>query len=144
MPSRCCHGFVLPDTLSFESARWQFVNKLRRLRELQNLGLLRDRRERVTEDLRTLQFLVPISIHTISPQLLTSVLPGTLNSLEQGEVIWTCKYFQDDTGRCGIYENRPSMCKTFPDNDTAGLENGHNALCHRCSSSYCKYHPEFV
>ena len=139
MPSRCCHGFVLPDTLTLEDARLQFRNKLRRLRDP---GISSDTREWVVEDLCTLQFLVPITHASASPKLLASMSEGTILALKRGEVVWTCKFFHPVTGRCAIYEHRPSMCRTFPTNDTAGLENGHNALCRRCSSTYCKYHPE--
>lgn len=145
LPSRCCHGFVLPDTMTFEAARWQFRTKLAKLRELSGLGLMREHREGMIEDLRTLQFLVPITLAEVSPQLRVSLSQDVLRVMKtRGEVVWTCKFFHGETGRCGIYPHRPGMCKQFPPNDTEGLEHGHNALCHRCSSTYCKYHPETV
>ena len=98
---------------------------------------------RLIDELRTLQLLTPVSSENVPPAVQASLNDLTRAHVAEGYcTLWTCNYLHPETGACEIYEHRPTMCRSFPDNDIEGLENGHNRLCHCCSSTYCKYHPE--
>lgn len=34
-------------------------------------------------------------------------------------VVYTCKHLDRDTGLCSIYDRRPKLCRTYPENGTA-------------------------
>lgn len=144
LPSRCCQGFVLPAHPQDEGLRSWFRRKLATLREVVAEGSMggRDESVRIIDDLRTAQLVVPLALADLSPLLRATLDYGILQVLENGDLIWGCKYHDPDTGACGIYKHRPTMCRVFPGNDTNNREGGHNVLCLRCSSTYCKHHPE--
>lgn len=43
----------------------------------------------------------------------------TLEPEPQGSKAWTCKHLTDDR-RCGIYDTRPLMCRSYPNAGTCG------------------------
>jgi len=36
--------------------------------------------------------------------------------------VYTCKYWNKNTKLCTIYDQRPEMCRTYPDGDECGWE----------------------
>jgi Fe-S-cluster containining protein len=143
LPSRCCHGFILPEYNCFGALRAGFKRKLKDLRQR-----VADQNPHgipiLVESLRTMQLLIPITYTGLTQDLRAALDERTLGGLDRDrqEAIWSCKAFDPITGRCGIYPHRPSMCTSFPDNDIHNRERGHNTLCLRCSSTYCTFHPE--
>jgi Fe-S-cluster containining protein len=42
-----------------------------------------------------------------------------------GREYFTCRHWQEDTRACGIYDDRPAMCRTYPN---------HGACDHGCNA----------
>lgn len=63
-----------------------------------------------------------------------SLLRGELGSVEEGE-LHTCKHLQPN-GDCGNYENRPEMCRVYP--------NGRPCVFVHCTSKEARNLPERV
>ena len=38
----------------------------------------------------------------------------------KGSKAWTCRHFDTESRRCGIYEDRPAMCRRYPNDGTCG------------------------
>ena len=139
LPARCCHLFVIDSLTSMEDARSMFRRNLSRLPH--HLGSPESARV-IVDDLRTLQLLVPLTASDVSPELWNLLDARTQQAMEGGSLVWTCKHFDPKLGICGIYESRPTMCRTFPENDTSNrTPEGVNTLCTQCTSTKCKFHP---
>ena len=139
-PSRCCQAFVIP-ARSMDELRQEFKNyRNHLLKATSEVDVVQD-----GKNLSTIQFLVPITLDDISPELFEDLNADTQKAMREGITLWTCKYFDSCSGSCGIYENRPFMCREFPTNDVDNKdEDGVNNLCYSCTSIYCSFHPEFV
>ncbi len=137
LPARCCHAFILPAISSEAEWRAYFTHKLDQLRH----ATTPERRNMLRDDLRTLQLIVPLYKKDIPQELFDALTPPTQRALERGDVVWTCKRFDRVSGVCGIYQDRPNMCRTFPDNDVDNKVDGVSILCLQCTSTICKFHP---
>lgn len=138
-PSRCCQAFVLPFARSVGELREEFKRNLRYIINRDDKSTIR------MEDIATLQFLIPLTLKDIDEELLSTFSEDSQECIRAGGTVWSCKYIDPNTGVCGIYDSRPSMCRIFPENDTDNMdEHGINTLCHNCSSTYCSYHPEKI
>jgi Fe-S-cluster containining protein len=128
-PSRCCQVFSIP-AHSEDELRQEFKGWFKK---------------RDAEALRTIQLLIPIRYEGVDMDLFETLEPRSQEFLKQGGTMWSCRYFDSCSGECGVYDNRPDMCRKFPDNDTDNRDsNGTNLLCLCCTSTYCGYHPESV
>ena len=126
-PSRCCQVFSVP-AHSEDELRQEFKGWFRK---------------REAEALRTIQLLIPIRYEGMDMDLFETLEPRSQEFLKGGGTMWSCRYFDSCSGECGIYQDRPDMCRKFPGNDTDNRdEHGTNLLCLCCTSTYCEYHPK--
>lgn len=73
-----------------------------------------------------LDMLIPLGVHVVPPGRHPKSLPLAASE-NRAQHFFTCRHF--DGKNCGIYENRPDMCKRYPYGDPC--EHAAAGLCTR-------------
>lgn len=145
--ARCCQAFYIEGMTSTE-VRDEKLAKFRE--ELNQSGYRADlfptgwwgyHGQYLLDEVRTLGQIIPAEI---TQEVRDSLDPATLDYVNQGGILWTCIHL-DLTKEypCMAYEDRPEMCRTFPNSKKPDIAVHNRTLCRECGSCYCDFHPLF-
>lgn len=111
----CCRAFILNATHE-ELLAWAAGHIRRAMVERRPLN------DHEREQVAIARMVVPLDVFSLDEARRKALGPDALKlaqDLAGVQQHYTCKWFDDESGNCTIYEHRPNMCRLYPDNGFA-------------------------
>jgi Fe-S-cluster containining protein len=109
----CCRAFVL-NASPEELRTWSAAH----LRSALAAGRPLIHSEREQWFIATM--LIPLDLENLPEDAVKAMGPKAVEEARAGNhVLYTCKHLNRETGDCSVYDDRPNMCRIYPDNGFA-------------------------